>query len=179
MRPPIELLANGLPVGDLHWDLMANPGVWNQHTARTAPSDSPHHGLDDIWVRFADTEDVNSTRVQHDSVWYPCADIIRVKPLVMQVFHMTGATKLGGVLITRIPAGKTCQPHVDGGWHAHEYEKFGVQIASAPGQQFCFDAAALETKPGDLFWFRNDITHWVTNPTPYERITLICCVKES
>ena len=87
------------------------------------------------------------------------------------------AGELGGVLITRIPAGKECKPHSDPGWHARRYQKFGVQITSAPGQKFCFEDAELETKPGDIFWFDNEYTHWVTNPTPYERITMIVCIR--
>jgi quercetin dioxygenase-like cupin family protein len=58
------------------------------------------------------------------------------------------------------------------------YEKFAVQIASAPGQAFCFEGERLETKPGDVFWFDNQHLHWVTNDTPYERVTMIVCIRK-
>ena len=87
------------------------------------------------------------------------------------------AERLGGVLITKIPAGMECKPHVDGGWHAGHYEKYGIQIASAPGQRFCFEGESLETRPGDVFWFDNSHTHWVTNDTEHDRITLIVTLK--
>ena len=85
---------------------------------------------------------------------------------------------MGGVLITKIPAGKECKPHTDPGWHARYYEKVAIQIQSAPGQAFCFEGESLETRPGDVFWFDNAFTHWVTNPTPYDRITLIACIQK-
>ena len=65
----------------------------------------------------------------------------------------------------------------DHGWHAKYYEKFALQIEASPGQEFCFEDARLETKPGDLFWFDNSYTHWVTNPTKYDRVTMIICIK--
>jgi aspartyl/asparaginyl beta-hydroxylase (cupin superfamily) len=82
------------------------------------------------------------------------------------------------VLITRIPAGATCRPHVDPGWHARAHDKYAVQITSAPGQAFCFDCERLESRPGDVYWFDNQFTHWVENPTPYERVTMIVCVRK-
>lgn len=172
----IKLLDRGLPVAPIYWALLQNPQLWNQFTARTESPDSPHHGLDDIWARFGETEDAAHFG-QHDSKWYPSADVLGIKRLVMDVFHSVDGVRLGGVLITRIPPGKTCRPHVDPGWHARYYEKFGVQITSAPGQRFCFEGESLETRPGDLFWFRNDVLHWVENPTPYERVSMIVCIK--
>ena len=115
---------------------------------------------------------------EFDCEWYESADILGVKPLVMDLFKKVNGVRLGGVLITRIPAGAECKPHTDtGGWHADYYEKFAIQIASAPGQKFCFEDVEFESKPGDVYWFNNSFKHWVPNPTPYERITMIVCVK--
>lgn len=176
MSEKIRILREGLNVSWIHWNLMANPHLWNRHTARTAPEESPHLGLDDVWVRFGPEEEARTGR-PHFSVWYPEADVLGLKPFLRDLMHSVGKDVMGGVLITRIPAGASCKPHEDGGWHALHYEKFGVQIASAPGQKFCYDDVAIETKPGDLFWFNNQATHWVTNPTAYERITMIVCLK--
>jgi uncharacterized cupin superfamily protein len=90
--------------------------------------------------------------------------------------HFRGE-RLGGVLITQIPPGHSCKPHADDGWHARHFEKFAIQIESGPGQYFCFEGERLETKPGDLFTFDNAHTHWVTNDTPHNRITLIACIR--
>lgn len=173
----IVLLERGLNVSGVHWALLSNPHLWNQNTVRTEHPDSPHHGLDDIWVRFG-TEDDARTGAPHESSWYPSAEVLGVKPLIMSIFAATQGTTLGGVLITRIPPGERCKPHTDPGWHARQYEKFAVQIASAPGQKFCFEDSELETKPGDVFWFDNSKLHWVENPTNYERMTMIICIRK-
>jgi hypothetical protein len=173
----IELLQRGLNVAPIQWALQEHPELWDQHTTRTEDPESPHHGLSDIWARFGPPE-AAETGDAHESVWYPCADVLGVKQLAHDVMHFVRGVGLGGVLITRIPAGQHCKPHTDPGWHARYYDKFAVQIASAPGQRFCFEGEALETRPGDLFWFDNQHLHWVENPTPYERITLICCIRK-
>lgn len=174
----IKLMMQGLNVSPIRWALQLNPHLWNENTTRTESEESPHHGLDDIWARFGRAE-YATNGAAHESYWYPCADALEIKPLVNAIYSAVGGAELGGVLITRIPAGKTCRPHIDPGWHARYYEKFAVQIDSAPGQKFCFEGEELETKPGDLFWFDNQFLHWVTNPTQYDRITMIICIKRS
>lgn len=171
----IKLLAEGVNVAPMLWALQSHPELWDTHKTRTEDPTSPHHGLSDIWARYAaEGEDPTGP---HESVWYPCADLLPVRQLVYPLMSEFGGTRLGGVLITKIPAGKECKPHTDPGWHARYYEKFAIQIQSAPGQAFCFDGESLETRPGDVFWFDNAYTHWVTNPTPYDRITLIACIQ--
>ena len=177
MDDRIKLLTSGFNVAPILWALQSNPELWDQHTERTESPDSPHHGLNDIWVRFGAPERVTDGAA-HDSHWYPSADVLGVRQMCHDLMHMAGGVELGGVLITRIPAGAQCKPHTDPGWHALRYEKYAVQIASAPGQEFCFKGQSLETKPGDVFWFNNQHVHWVENPTAYERITMIVCIRK-
>lgn len=173
----IRKVGDGLNVSAIHWALQANPQLWNQHTARTEALDSPHHGLDDIWARFGPPERANDG-LPHDAIWYPSAAILGVKPICYDLMRHFEGVELGGVLITRIKPGKEVKPHTDPGWHARRYEKYAVQITSAPGQKFCFEGEELETRPGDIYWFDNAHTHWVVNPTEYERITMIVCIRK-
>lgn len=172
----IKLLARGLNVTPMLWALQSNPQIWDQNPARTQDQTSPHYGLSDIWARYAAPGEDGSC--EHESVWYPCADLLPVREMVYPLMSAVGGTRLGGVLITKIPAGKECKPHTDPGWHARYYDKFAIQIQSAPGQAFNFEGESLETMPGDVFWFDNSYLHWVTNPTPYDRITLIACIQK-
>jgi len=172
----IRLLANGLDVAPLKAALAAHPELWNQRNERTAPEGSPHHGLDDIWARFADPATMREDG-SHDSVWYPPADVLPVRELVFPLMAAVRGERLGGVLITRIKPGQICKPHTDPGWHARYYEKFAVQIEAAPEQAFHFDDGALVTAPGDLYWFDNSHTHWVTNDSDRDRVTLIVCIR--
>lgn len=171
----IARLFTGLDVAPLLAALDAAPELWNQNTARTEDPASPHHGLDDIWARYA-APGVDGA-APHASVWYPSAITEATKALVYPLMGMVRGDQLGGVLITRIPPGAKCRPHTDPGWHARYYEKFAIQLRAAPGQLFCFEGESLETAPGDVFWFDNAHTHWVENDTPHERITLIACIR--
>jgi quercetin dioxygenase-like cupin family protein len=173
----IERILTGLPVAPIYWALQEHPELWNQQRARTEDPRSPHHGLDDIWARYGDPDRAKDGQA-HDAFWYPAADTLGIKGMCLDLMRALEGVELGGVLITRIPPGKQVKPHIDPGWHARRYEKYGVQITSAPGQKFCFDGEELETRPGDVFWFDNAHTHWVTNPTNYERVTMIVCVRK-
>lgn len=160
--------------------LDANPQLWNQHRMRTESPHSPHREADDIWVRYNAAE--NFTTMEefngpHESTWYPSADMLHVKPLVHDIMHMVSGTQLGGVLITRIPAGKQVYPHSDHGWHARYYEKFALQVKGNDKQAFCFDDERLVTVAGDLYSFDNAYRHHVTNESDEDRITLICCIR--
>jgi hypothetical protein len=170
----IALLDRGIDVGPMQAALAANPWLWNEHSGRTKPADSPHRDVDDIWVRYAAS---GITGEPHESVWYPSAELLPVRDIVFSLMAMVDGERLGGVLITRIPAGKACRPHVDAGWHARYYEKYAVQIAAAPGQLFRFEDECLETLTGDIYTFDNSFSHWVTNETAHDRITMIVCIK--
>lgn len=171
----IKRIGENIHVAPLLWALHENPDLWDQHKGRTESTESPHHGLSDIWARYAPPGVDPSKR--HDAIWYANADILPVRDIVYPLMAHLSGDILGGVLITKIPAGMQCKPHVDNGWHAKFYKKFAVQIQSSPGQRFCFEDEKLETKPGDLFYFDNSFTHWVENPTPHDRITMIVCIK--
>jgi hypothetical protein len=172
----ITLLKRDIPVSSLYWLLQSNPQIWNQVQERTKDKTSPHHGLDDIWVRYGEVADVY-TDAPHVSKWYPAEELLKVKPLCLNIMREYNGVELGGVLITRIPPGSICKPHKDLGWHARTYDKFALQITSAPNQLFCFENEQLETRPGDLYWFNNQEEHWVLNTTRYERITMIICIR--
>lgn len=170
----IQKIADGVNVAPLLWALQANPQLWNADDQRTEDPASPHHEVDDIWVRYSETPKEPGP---HESVWYPAAALLPVREIVYPLMQFVKGERLGGVLLTRIKAGKQCKRHHDNGWHAHYYDKYAVQIQSAPGQFFCFDGEQLEPKPGDVYTFQNQHDHWVTNDTAHDRITLIVCIK--
>jgi hypothetical protein len=187
IQRPIRILHHGVNVAPLIQQLDAAPELWDENIFRTelptgAPDVNPHKKIQDIIVRFNDWKNWTGDRAafneEHESVWWGAYDKLPyIQPLVFDLMRMNLAERLGMVLITRIPPHCNVGKHIDTGWHAREYLKFGVQIKSAPYQKFCFEGYSLETQPGDLFAFRNDITHWVENPTDFERITLIICLR--
>lgn len=177
MSEKLSLVTSGAVVAPIYWALQQHPELWNEHPDRTDSAESPHRELDDIWVRFGCPDRARDGQ-PHDAHWYPQADVLGVRALCYDVMRHVQGVELGGVLITRIPPGATCHPHIDHGWHARRYSKFGVQVTSAPGQTFHVEEDILETKPGDIFQFDNSYSHWVLNPTAYERVTMIVCVRQ-
>lgn len=178
----ISYLASGFPVGDALAEVEANPQVWDQHTSRTAPENSPHHYVSDIWVRYNSwdnwTGDKDAFNDEHDAVWLPPAiQLPSVKRLSKLVMSFVGGDRLGMVLITRVPPRGRVLPHIDGGWHAGYYTKYAVQLKGNARQSFCFDGESVEAEPGDLYTFDNSRLHWVNNDSDSERISCIICIR--
>lgn len=173
---------------DLQMDVQAaqeqleNPDVWNLHDGRR--QEYAHKGVDDIWARFRDLSgwdgDMKTVNDPHVSVWYPViAKVPAIWSLARRVYRAVGGVELGGVLVTRIPAGGRVEPHVDNGWHARYYEKFAVQIKGDEKQAFHFEGSHLSPNDGDVYTFDNSKLHWVTNDSERERITLITCIRRA
>jgi hypothetical protein len=178
----LRLMPYKFDVTPLVNELACHPELWNDFDLRTNHPQSPHREMDDIIVRYNARENFTGDRQafneQHDAVWWEVLEKIPAAyDLAMQVMSAAKGERLGMVLITRQPAGATCYPHIDRGWHARHYEKFAVQLASAPGQAFYVEDNSLETKPGDCFWFDNSRPHHVLNPTDEARMTMIVCIR--
>lgn len=178
----IRQLASGFDVMPLQRVLLRNPDLWDEFRFRTEDENSPHRDMQDIIVRYNERKNFDGDRDnfnnEHESVWYPCLSVIpEVKPLVFDLMRLVEGEKLGGIFITRLPPGKECYPHVDGSWHSREYEKYAIQIESAPSQGFFFDKDCLLAKPGDVYWFDNTQKHWVKNDSNFDRITMIVTIK--
>lgn len=158
------------------------PSVWNAITLRTENPQSPHREVSDIWVRYNLIEnyrgDMTQFNSEHESQWYQVAEQIpEARRLSEQIAQDYNADRLGAVLITKIPAGKTCYPHIDQGWHARYYEKFALTVAGNLEQSFSVEDEVLRTETGDLFAFDNSRLHWVLNPSAEDRITMIVCIR--
>ncbi len=178
----IKLIAKGFCVYPLSLALTRNPQLWDEFRVRTEGDQSPHRDMPDIFVRYNDRKNYDGDRQrfneEHDSVWYPCIGVIpEAKQLALQLMTLVHGERLGGIFITKIPPGKQCHPHIDSAWHSHYYDKYVIQVESHPMQAFQFGGEALVTEPGDVFWFDNSKTHWVTNDSPVDRISMIVAIR--
>lgn len=179
--PNISFLEATFDVNPLRAQLEAKPHLWNQHRWRTEHARSPHREVSDIWVRYNSIENIGPHfNDPHESVWYPVIeDLPAARSLSEQMMQVIGGQKLGGVLITQVPAGKQVYPHIDAGWHALHYEKFAIQVAGTMDQAFCFEREELCALPGQSYQFNNQERHWVRNESDEDRITLIICIRRS
>jgi len=181
-------LKNLLPIANvdisqIQLQLKRNPQLWDEFTIRTTTEHSAHYGLSDIYVRFRDLtkfdgKDWTEFNGEHRSEWLSAADRLpAVKDLAFQLMSAVRGEELGAVLITRIPPGGLCKPHIDITWHAKYYDKYAVQLESHPNQAFCFEEGEHSSPPGEVYWFNNNVAHWVRNDSPFDRVTLIICIK--
>lgn len=175
----IRLLPQTFDVAPLASQLAAHPEIWDAHPWRTQHPQSPHREVSDCWARYNAIENLGPEfNDAHLPVWYPvCFKIPAVRDLAWKVLDSERASALGGVLVTKIPAGKQVYPHADFGWHAEHYEKIAVQIAGNSRQAFCFKDESVSAEAGQSYWFRNQAPHWVTNSSDEDRITLIVCIR--
>lgn len=178
-------VGEGIDILPLIAQIEAHPHLWGQQTARLGAG-SPHAQSTDIWLRYRDLDayrakhgaDMSAFCDEHESVWLdPALDLHAAIPIARAIAGGSDE-RLGGVLLTRLPSGARIAPHVDGGWHAASHEKFYVAVKVRPGAVFCWRDGEISATDGDVWWFRNDVAHWVVNDSDDERIAMIVCVKK-
>jgi hypothetical protein len=179
-----RLIADDFDLKPLRDRLVSHPELFGLYDFRGTAYESPHSKMRDIWVRFNDVQpflergSLAGICEEHTSSWYPVAyEMPEVFPIVIKLMEQVQAKRLGGVLITKIPPGAGVDPHIDKGWHADYYEKYYVPILNSDGATFNFPDGAIAPKDGEVYWFRNDVSHWVINDSDTDRIAMIVCIK--
>lgn len=177
-----ELIAEGIEVAPLLTQLEACPELWGQHPGRTREG-SPHFGIPDIWVRYRARDEITEpakANEPHFASFYPAwYDLPALHPIAFGLMTRLNATYLGGILITKIPAGKEVKPHTDlGGWHAQNMPlKVYVPLQSNPLCVNYCGGDSVVMKTGEAWSFDNLVEHSVVNGGDEDRITLICCFR--
>lgn len=168
----------------LQTQLRQHPELWNERRERI--DTAPFVDTDDIWLRANDDRPFRDGKKPwplftepHWSIWYPAAGLLlAVKPLVYQVMAAVNAEHLGGVLITRIPAGGSVKPHKDTGWHATFHNcKVYVPIHSNNQCWNITNGERINMETGEAWTFNNLVQHSVHNKGTTERVTLIISMR--
>lgn len=182
MGEAFRLIRSGVDVSKVVSQLAAHPELWGQQKARLLPG-SPHADTVDIWVRFRDVEvyraehgsDMSHFVDEHESIWLPPAEVL---PAAVKIAKGIAYDRpLGGVLITKTMPGGRIKPHTDRGWHAEQHDKFYVALQNDPGCVFGWESGSLIADAGDVWEFRNDISHWVENNSSRDRLSMIVCLR--
>lgn len=170
----------GVEIESTKAELAAHPELWGEFGARK-DGDSPHREMVDIWARYRAQDELTSTASfgePHLSSWYQAVNLLpSIKRASLDLMALVRGEILGGVLITKLPPGGRLYRHVDRGWHAGFYEKFYVAIQNRHGSRFCWDSGTINAQEGDIWWFRNDVAHWVENDSDCDRISMIVCIR--
>lgn len=179
-----ELVCSNLEVLQLQKELLDNYDEFGKYHYRSSFKDSPHSQMNDIWVRYNDVKpfeakgSLEGFDAEHDSIWYSVVNKIHaVKKVVFDLMSKVDGERLGGILITKLPAGGHITKHTDAGWHAQYYDKFYVPILNDKGSNFCFEDGIIEPELGQAWWFDNSNPHWVDNNSLTDRIAMIVCIR--
>jgi len=179
-----QLVCDNLNVLSLQKELLDNYDEFDKYDYRRTFQNSPHAQMQDIWARYNDVRpfeakgSLQGFEAEHDSIWYPVIDKIpSVKKVVFDLMRIVDGERLGGVLITKLPAGGHIAKHTDSGWHAQYYDKFYVPILNAKGSVFGFEDGTIDPELGQAWWFDNSNPHWVDNDSDTDRIAMIVCIR--
>ena len=170
-------------VTELVRQLASTPELWDVDSHRTATAGSPHYGCSDIWLRYNAREklgdDYKAWTGPHDSVWHAAYYALpALRPLIFEVMREVEATRLGGCLITHIPAGQQVRPHTDLGWHPEHYNtKVYLPLED---NDYCVNYTGDESlvmKVGEAWVMTNTVEHSVVNGGVSARKTLILSTR--
>jgi hypothetical protein len=162
--------------------LERRPDLWDRDPQRTTASNSPHRQSSDIWLRFRPRSELSTPETYgepHFAAFWPAWDELpALRPIVFRVMSLVDAVYLGGILLTRIPAGCEIFPHVDRGWHPEFLNRKVYVIIKA--NERCLNHCMDETvtmRPGEAWLFDNGVTHSVENRGDDERIAMIVTMR--
>lgn len=178
-------LAEGMVFGPIVHALARQPELWDQETLRTTHPATPHSQVSDILVRFNDLAkwkeagDAASLLDGHESIWFPAASKLPVRPLLFDLMRSVEGERLGRVIITRLAPGCTITPHIDSGEHAAYYTRYQCALQSLPGVVFRCGAEQVSMRTGDIWYFDNRVEHEVVNNSADDRLALIVDVRHS
>lgn len=159
--------------------LAVNAHLWNQHDLRTTHPLSPHQQVDDIWLWFNPISD-DPTDVIDDLevVAYPAwQQLPQFRNIVFDIMRRVEGTRLGRVMITRLPPGKSIPAHVDEGAPATYYTRYQLALQCLPGALFESGGEVINMRMGEVWQVDNRATHSVVNNSADDRIVLIMDVR--
>lgn len=171
-----------IDVAPLRAQLEAHPELWDENPLRRTYPNSPHREMVDIWVRArAQTGDVLASYSEpHESVWWPATEHIpAIVTMTQDLIARLAVDRLGGILVTKVPAGKRIYPHCDRGfWHA-EFHNRKVYVCVQGNDQcvtWCEDER-VTMKTGEVWLFNNLVTHGLDNDGATDRISAIFAMR--
>lgn len=170
-------LAQGVNIMPLLHAIQRQPELWNQNNLRREYPTSSHTEVDDIWLRFSNAEPQNIIN-DFDAINFPAWDKLpQAHQIIFDLMRTVEATRLGRVLITRLPPGKCIAKHVDNGKYAEYYDRYHIALCNLPGANFRAGSDVICPHAGDVYWFNRLVEHEVINHSNDDRITMIVDIR--
>lgn len=167
-------LANNIRVLPLMAAIARQPDLWNQDKCRQEFDDSPHTQVDDILLRFGET-DGDSLEATDRVAMTRLPD---VKSEILNIMRVIQGTRLGRVIITRLEPGKKILSHADiKGKYTEYYTRYHLVLQGMPGSLFTCGDETVNMLTGELWWFDQHAEHSVTNNSKDDRVHMLIDVR--
>lgn len=175
-----QQLASGVNVTPLMNAIQRQPELWDANPIRTKHPGTAHAQVSDILVRFNDIEEYlrtgDPTTITDDkeAIAYPAWEKLpHLRPIIFDLMRTVEATRLGRVIITKLPPGKEITPHEDQGAPATYFERYQIALQSLPGALFHIGDETINFRTGDVWHIDNRVLHSVVNNSSDDRIVCI------
>lgn len=177
-------IAQNIDVLPLLHSIQRKPFLWNQNRFRTTFPNTPHVDVDDIMLRFSDTEKCTTTdNVIGDEfpvfhmAWFHLPE---VKPIILDLMRWTKAYQLDRVLISRVRPGGRILPHADndGSYvNTDDRARYHVVLQGLPGSLYTTGNETVQMLTGEVWWFNAHEIHHIENNSADDRIHLLVDVR--
>jgi len=175
-------IADGIEPLPLRLDLARNEHLWDARPDRRIYAGSPHAAMVDITARYMPEAELDADpetrRREHRNVFWPAWHALpSLRPVVFGLMARVQAVELGSIIVTRLPPGKSIQPHSDAGsWSAEYYNTKAHWTVQGAAVVTCADEACAFTR-GTVWTFDNLLVHSVTNQGDEDRIVAIISMR--
>lgn len=173
-----QKIADNVHTIDILHTIQRKDWLWNQNTLRTKHPGTAHREVSDIWIWFNDVINTEAVIDDKEVISYPAwTEIPGIRHLVFALMRQVEATRLGRVIITKLPPGKSITPHVDQGAPATYYTRYQIALQSLPGAIFQIGDEAVNFRTGEIWYINNRVKHSIINNSSDDRIIMIVDLK--
>jgi hypothetical protein len=164
-------------------------GIWREDTFLRDYPQGPFGDTESVILRFPprtvhETEEALAQHLanvdQHENVDQPpFKELHEARPLVFNLMAFVQGERLGRVMINKLRPGGRIYPHADTPVHAKYWDRFHICIQGGPGANIRCGDEHVNMRPGEIWWFNNEIEHEVTNNSADDRIHMIVDIRTS
>ncbi len=179
-------IAEGIDIIPLLHAVQNHPELWDkENTFRNDFENSPHKETQSIWLRYNDLTEyyadgcLDCAIEDLEAINYSAWELLpEARQIIFNLMRRVEGQRLGRVIITKLPAGKTITPHADTrGAYAEYYTRYHLPLQNLPGSIFKADDEQVYMRHGECWWFRHEATHEVINNSADDRIVLIVDIR--
>ena len=156
-----------------------NSKFWNWINLRRLAYQSQHNDVEDIVLRF---QPVQGLFTFEDFLnGKECADLFVQKymPKTCElIITLTKRFKVGRVVIAKLKAGGMIGEHIDEGEYHKDYSRYHLVVDTNPKVIFGCGGEEVHMPEGTIWWFNNQLPHYVRNDGDTDRTHIIVDIKK-